>query len=90
MMRKLPPVIIIFRHRQSSKKMLKPILLVTPVDTTSGDRYNGCRVYEFTDIDTNQLRRNNGALVEVACIDGDTGSHNGACDGYSGQDGGFF
>ncbi len=65
-------------------------LIVTPVDTTSADRYNGCRVYEFSDVNSNQLRRNNGELVEIARIDGDAGSHNGACDAYSGLDGGIL
>jgi len=67
----------------------KPYLVVTPVNTTSGERYNGCRVYEFADVNSNQLRRNNGNLVEVARIDGDAGTHNGTCDAYSGLDGGF-
>ncbi|GMQ83296.1 MAG: hypothetical protein BMS9Abin06_0029 [Gammaproteobacteria bacterium] len=65
-------------------------LVVTPVDTTSGNRYNGCRVYEFTDVNSNQLRRNNGQLVEVTKIDGDVGTHNGACAAYSGLDGGIL
>lgn len=65
-------------------------LLVTPVDTTSGDGYSGCRVYEFNDVNSNQLRRNNGQLVEVARIDGDANTHNGACAAFSGLDGGIL
>lgn len=65
-------------------------LLATPVDTTSGNRYDGCRVYEFTDVDTNQLRRNNGQLVEVARVNGAAGTHNGACADYNGLDGGIL
>ena len=68
----------------------KTYLMVTPVNTTSGSRYNGCRVYEFTDVNSNQLRRNSGQLVEVARIDGDAGTHNGACAAYSGLDGGIL
>ncbi len=68
----------------------KTYLIVTPVDTTSGDRYNGCRVYEFTDINSNQLRRNNGKLVEVARIDGEANTHNGACDAYGELEGGVL
>ena len=68
----------------------KTYLLVTPVDTSVGNRYNGCRLYEFTDIDTYQLRRNAGQLVEVARIDGVAGTHNGACTAYSGLDGGIL
>lgn len=68
----------------------KTYLIVTPVDTTSGDRYNGCRVYELSDVDSNQLRRNNGQLVEVARIDGDASTHNGACDAYSALGGGIL
>jgi len=65
-------------------------LVTTPVDTTSGNRYSGCRVYEFSDVDSNQLRRNSGQLVEVARIDGDANTHNGACAAYSGLDGGIL
>ena len=65
-------------------------LLVTPVDTTVANRYDGCRVYEFVDVDTNQLRRSGGDLVEVARVDGETGTHNGACSAYSGLDGGLL
>lgn len=65
-------------------------LIVTPVDNTSGDRYNGCRVYEFTDINSNILRRNNGQLIEVARIDGENNTHNGACAAFSGLDGGIL
>ncbi|MFV1985407.1 MAG: hypothetical protein ACC657_17800 [Thiohalomonadales bacterium] len=68
----------------------KTFLIVTLVDTTSGNRYNGCRVYEFSDINSNQLRRSNGQLVEVARIDGDNGTHNGACGTYSGLNGGIL
>ena len=57
----------------------KTYLMVTPVDTTSGERYNGCRVYEFTDINSNLLLRDNGLLVERKRIDGESGTHNGAC-----------
>lgn len=68
-------------------------LIVTPVDTTVGDRYNGCKVYKFVDIDSNQLVRSSGDLVEMANVDavnGDTGSHFGACDGLSGLAGGIL
>jgi len=65
-------------------------LLVTPVDTSTGERYDGCRLYQFSDINSNQLVRNNGSLVELARIDGDTGTHNGACTGYSGIQGGIL
>lgn len=65
-------------------------LIVTPVDTTSGDRYNGCRVYEFADLDSNQLLRSNGQLDEVARVDGVDGTHNGACAFFSGLYGGIL
>jgi len=66
-------------------------LTVTPVDNTAkNDRYNGCRVYEFTDVNSNQLRRDNGKLVEIARIDGDANSHHGACEAYSGIGGGIL
>jgi hypothetical protein len=68
----------------------KTYLLVTPVDTTTGNRYNGCRVYQFSDVDTNQLRRSSGELVEVARVDGLTATHNGACAGFAGLDGGLL
>ena len=69
-------------------------LIVTSVDTTSGDRYNGCYTYEFTDIDSNQLVRDmSNILVEinsVGVIDGDDTTHFGACDTFSGLDGGIL
>ena len=65
-------------------------LLVTSVDATAGARYNGCRVYEFTDINSNELRRDTGSLVEIGRIDADVGSHHGACDTFSGLDGGIL
>ncbi|GMR16310.1 MAG: hypothetical protein BMS9Abin31_0634 [Gammaproteobacteria bacterium] len=68
----------------------KTYLLVTPVDTTSGARYNGCRVYEFVDVNSSPLRRNGSQLLEVGRIDGDAGSHNGACEAFSGLDGGII
>lgn len=72
------------------EKIGKTYLVITPVDTTSGNRYNGCRVYEFSDVNSNQLRRNSGQLVEVARIDGDGSTHNGACAAYSGLNGGIL
>ncbi len=72
------------------EKKGKTYLVVTPVDTTSGNRYNGCRMYEFSDVNSNQLRRNSGQLVEVARIDGDASTHNGACAAYSGLDSGIL
>jgi hypothetical protein len=60
----------------------KTYLIVTPVDTAVGNRYNGCRVYQFTSVDAIQLVRNAGNLVEIARVDGDVGTHNGACAGH--------
>ncbi len=68
----------------------KTYLIVTLVDTSFGDRYNGCRVDEFVDINSNQLRRENGDLVEVAIIDGEATTHNGACSVISGLNGGIL
>ncbi|WP_455220477.1 sialidase family protein [Kaarinaea lacus] len=69
-------------------------LIVTQVDTTLGDRYNGCKVYEFADIDSNQLIRDmSNILVEVrsvGVIDGDDTTHFGACDTFSELDGGIL
>ena len=69
----------------------KTYLVVTPVDSTGAvERYNGCRVYEFSDVNSNQLLRDNGNLIEVARVDGDVGIHNGACGAFSGLDGGIL
>ncbi len=70
----------------------KTYLTTTPVDTTSGtsDRYNGCRVYEFVDLNSNQLLRSGSQLVERERVNGDAGTHHGACDTYSGLDGGIL
>lgn len=65
-------------------------LIATPVDVSVDNRYNGCRVYELTDVDSNLLRRAGGQLIEVARIDGDTATHHGACAGYSGLSGGIL
>lgn len=65
-------------------------LIVTPVDATTDERYNGCRVYQFTDIDTNQLQRNGGNLLEITRVDGSDGTHNGACAMYPGLAGGIL
>jgi len=65
-------------------------LIVTPVESIPSERYNGCRVYEFVDVDSNQLRRNNGQLVEVSRIDGTPGTHNGACATFPGLQGGIL
>lgn len=66
-------------------------LLATPVNTSSGNRYNGCRVYEFTDVNTNQLlRKGSGELTEIARIDGDADTHNGACAAFNGLSGGIL
>ena len=68
----------------------KTYLIVTPVETISSNRYIGRRVYELNDVNSNQLRRNNGQLIEVMRIDGDDGTHNGACAAFSGLDGGIL
>ncbi len=60
----------------------KTYLLATPVNTTSGNRYNGCRVYELVSVDSNQLRRNGGQLIELARVDGSAA--------YAGLDGGLL
>ncbi len=68
----------------------KTYLIATPVDTTSGNRYNGCRAYEFSDVNSNQLLRNGGQLVEAARVDGDASTHNGACTAFDGMAGGIL
>ena len=75
-----------FQAPALAEKNGRTYLLVTPVDTTSGERYDGCRVYELSDINGNQLRRSNGQLLEIARVDGDAGSHHGACAAYSNPD----
>jgi hypothetical protein len=66
-------------------------LLATPVDTSVGNRYDGCRVYEFTDIDTSALLRDGGGdLIEVTAANGQPDLHNGACEALDGMDGGII
>jgi hypothetical protein len=65
-------------------------LLATPVDKTFGSRYDGCRVYEFTDIDTSDLVRSGPDLLEVTAVSGEADLHNGACDTFEGLDGGII
>lgn len=68
----------------------KTYLIVTTVNTTTGSRYNGCRVYEFSDLNNNQLRRNGGQLVEAARVPGEENTHHGACAGYNNLSGGIL
>jgi len=70
-------------------------LIVTPVDKSNPavDRYDGCRVYKFSDINSNQLVRSSGNLLEyasVGAVDGATDSHHGACDAVSDMIGGIL
>ncbi|MFC1747627.1 sialidase family protein [Pseudomonadota bacterium] len=68
----------------------KTYLLVTPVNNTVGNLYNGCRVYEFEDLNTTQLKHTNGILTEVARVNGDTDTHHGACSTFADVDGGIL
>lgn len=69
----------------------RTFLIVTPVDVTVGNRYDGCRVYEFADIDSAELARNGGGqLIEIQRVSGKTGTHHGACAAYDGLQGGII
>ena len=69
----------------------KDYLIVTPVDVTVGNRYDGCRVYEFLDIDSGALARNGGGqLIEIQSVSGRSGTHHGACAAYEGLQGGII
>jgi hypothetical protein len=68
----------------------KTYLIVTPVDTALLLPYDGCRVYQFTDVNSNALVRSGGQLVEMGRIDGDANTHNGACAAWSGMNGGIL
>ena len=65
-------------------------LLATPVDTSSGDRYDGCRVYQLIDVDSNQLLRSGGVPVDITRVDGAAGTHNGACAAFADLTGGLL
>ena len=65
-------------------------LIATPVDTTIGNRYDGCRVYEFADLDNNDLLPGGAGLTEVANASGEPDLHNGACEGFPDLDGGII
>lgn len=55
-------------------------LIATPVEPVGSDtRYDGCRVYRFTNLTTGQLERSAGQLVTVQRVDGIAGTHHGAC-----------
>lgn len=54
-------------------------VILTPVEDTTYRRYDGCRIYRFSDIDTASLERRNGTLDEVKKITGTADSHHGAC-----------
>jgi hypothetical protein len=53
-------------------------LIATPV-AAAGDRYDGCRVYRFSDLASGSLERSGGLLVTVAQLAGIPGTHHGAC-----------
>jgi hypothetical protein len=64
-------------------------LIVTPVPAAGG--YRGCRVYEYTDIDTGTLARDGGGVpIEVLRVTGEAGTHHGACSGRDGLLGGIL
>jgi len=70
-------------------------LIVTPVDKSNPlvDRYDGCKVYKFSDLNSNQLVRHSGDLVEfanVSAVNRDSDSHHGACDAISDMQGGIL
>ncbi len=69
----------------------KTYLLATPVDTTAGNRYDGCRAYEFADVDTGTLLVDGGGqLLVVQRVDGKAGTHHGACEAIDGLQGGII
>jgi len=75
---------VIGHHHYSAPELVEKAgtyyLIATPVDTSNDDdRYDGCRVYQFTDLDLGILNRSNGNLVEVQRVDGTVNTHNGAC-----------
>lgn len=72
------------------QKAGKYYLLATPVDTTVGNRYDGCRVYEFGNLDSSDLLPVGDALTEVAHVGGEPDLHNGACEGFAGLAGGII
>ena len=51
------------------------------------NRYNGCRIYELSDINSNQLVKQGDSLVEVGAVAGEVDTHHGACHALDGMDG---
>lgn len=71
----------------------KTYLSLTPVEPAAGgDRYDGCRVYEFQDLATGLLRRDmSGRLLPPAVqVTGVAGSHHGACAYHASLDNGIL
>ena len=70
----------------------KSYLIATPVDTSVPDlnRYDGCRVYEFEDLDSSELLTDSGGLIEIENASGKPDLHNGACEGFPDLDGGII
>lgn len=80
-------------HYQAPAVVLKngrSYLLATPVDTTIGNRYDGCRVYEFGDIDNSDLLPIGDGLTEVTNANGEPDLHNGACEVFPDLNGGII
>lgn len=73
-----------------TQKEGKTYLLISVIDRNFAGHKGGCRVYEFEDINSNSLRRNNGQLIEIAQIIGDGGSGEGRCATVEGLEGGVL
>jgi hypothetical protein len=59
--------------------------------SATGNRFDGCRVYEFENLDTGTLFLDGArALVEVQRVDGAIGFHHGACETIDGLQGGII
>jgi hypothetical protein len=57
-------------------------LVVTPVRTAGApwpDYYSGCRIYQFSDLDSARLRKQDSRPEIIGAWDGSAGSFNGAC-----------
>jgi hypothetical protein len=82
---------LIYDPAASVEQDARTFLIVTPVDVTVGNRYDGCRAHEFADIDSAEPARNGGGqLIEIQRVSGRTGTHNGACAAYDGLQGGII
>ena len=88
----------IFEHNGRTYLLVTPVQEeTTEIETETGPAtetisyYDGCRLYQFADIDTGALlREDSGVLLEAQRVRGEAQTHHGACSAIDGLLGGII